>query len=171
MHDLQGKLTVIGLCEGNHCSESRKKDKGNGQMVVMQKTMDGNSTCQWKTIRKIHIPGSAMFEDYSAITLNEESGKVAISSQEESQLWVGQLLGRNDAGLWDIANMEFDTKQGKVFDFPKNDDCMTIYCNIEGVHWISDDMIMAVSDKMKSKGKQDYRCFEKDQSVHVFVLP
>ena len=56
-------------------------------------------------------------------------------------------------------------------DFPKNDSCETIYCNVEGVHWLNDDMIIAVSDKMKSKGKQDYRCFDKDQSVHVFVLP
>jgi hypothetical protein len=60
---------------------------------------------------------------------------------------------------------------GKVFDFPKNDNCETIYCNIEGVHWLNDDMIMAVSDKMKGRGKQDFICHDKDQSVHVFVLP
>jgi hypothetical protein len=67
--------------------------------------------------------------------------------------------------------MEFDPTVGNMYDFPKNDLCETIYCNIEGVHWISDDLVMAVSDKMKGKGKQDFRCFDKDQSVHVFILP
>jgi hypothetical protein len=28
-----------------------------------------------------------------------------------------------------------------------------------------------VSDKMKSKGKQAYSCFEKDQSFHLFGIP
>ena len=30
---------------------------------------------------------------------------------------------------------------------------------------------VAVSDKMKSKGKQPYHCLPHDQSVHIFVLP
>ena len=32
-------------------------------------------------------------------------------------------------------------------------------------------MLVAVSDKMKSKGKQAAACQEKDQSVHLFMLP
>jgi hypothetical protein len=32
-------------------------------------------------------------------------------------------------------------------------------------------MLAAVSDKMKSKGKQAYSCFEKDQSFHLFGIP
>jgi hypothetical protein len=40
---------------------------------------------------------------------------------------------------------------------------------VEGIHWINDNMLIAVSDKMKSR--QDFRCFDKDQSVHVFTLP
>jgi hypothetical protein len=82
------------------------------------------------------------------------------------------MLGRDEkTGLWDIDKMEFDQKVGSTFDFPKNDDCQTIYCNIEGIEWLNEQMVVAVSDKMKSKGKQDFRCFDKDQSVHVFVLP
>jgi hypothetical protein len=53
----------------------------------------------------------------------------------------------------------------------KNVNCEKVYCNIEGVEWLNDEMIVAVSDKMKGKGKQDFVCFDKDQSVHVFVLP
>ena len=168
VRDTSGRLTVIGLCEGNHCSEARKKDKGNGQMVVMQKK-ENEKDCVWETIRMINIPRSAYFEDYSDIAM-DGNGRVAISSQEESQLWVGQLLGQNENGEWDIEQMDFDPSVGQVFDFPKNDKCKTVYCNIEGVHWISNDTIMAVSDKMK-KGKQNTRCAEKDQSVHIFVVP
>lgn len=170
VHDLDNQMIVLGLCEGNHCSESRKKDKGNGRLVAMRKENGSDGRCQWSTIREIKIPETAFFADYSAIALSSQ-GRAAISSQEESQVWLGHLLGQNEDGLWDIDAMEFSTEKTKVYDFPKNDQCMTIYCNIEGIHWINDEMLMAVSDKMKSKGKQDFRCFDKDQSVHVFVLP
>lgn len=174
IRDLNNNLVILGLCEGNHCSETQKGDMGNGRIVAMRKENnsqgDGSTSCLWKTIRMIEIPSSAYFEDYSAITISD-SGKVGITSQENSQFWVGQLIGQNDAGLWDVDAMTFDVKQGKLFDFPKNDSCETVYCNIEGAHWINDDMIIAVSDKMKGRGKQDFRCFSKDQSVHVFMLP
>ncbi|GKY93143.1 hypothetical protein MPSEU_000282300 [Mayamaea pseudoterrestris] len=171
VHDVKGEMVVLGLCEGNHCSQKDKNDSGHGVIIAMKKGTDKGGHCQWKTVRKIKIPKSANFRDYSAISLRPDTGKVAIASQEEAQMWVGSLLGRNDEGLWDIDNMEFDSKKGSVFDFPKNDNCETIYCNIEGVHWLNDDMVIAVSDKMKGKGKQDFVCFDKDQSVHVFVLP
>lgn len=176
VRDLNNEMVVLGLCEGNHCSEKKKKknDKGHGRLVAMRKKIqtgpDGTTSCQWVTIRTIHIPSSAMFRDYSDISMTD-AGKVGITSQEDSQLWVGQLNGQTPAGLWDVDQMEFDKAYGSVFDFPKNDSCQTVYCNIEGVDWINDGMIIAVSDKMKGRGKQDFRCFEKDQSVHVFVLP
>jgi hypothetical protein len=175
IRDLNNEMVVLGLCEGNHCSETQKKESGNGRLVAMRKTVqakpNGRTSCIWTTIRMINIPSSAYFEDYSGMTMTD-SGKVGISSQENSQFWVGQLLGlSNDTGLWNINELEFDPKHAKVYDFPKNDNCETVYCNVEGVHWLNDDMIMAVSDKMKGRGKQDFICHEKDQSVHVFVLP
>jgi hypothetical protein len=189
LHDLNGGMVILGLCEGNHCSETRKNDKGNGRLVAMRKELsDDGTSCQWSTIRTIHIPPSANFRDYSAIALNSVNGKVAITSQEESQLWVGELLGFDEAaGLWDIDAMEFNTSEerdgtstAQVYDFPKNDDCQTVYCNIEGIHWMDNDgggggggaeRVMAVSDKMKSKGKQEPQCDEKDQSAHIFIIP
>ena len=52
------------------------------------------------------------------------------------------------------------------------------YCNIEGIHWVTHgggedrpQMLVAVSDKMKSKGRQPAACHDKDQSVHLFQLP
>ena len=32
-------------------------------------------------------------------------------------------------------------------------------------------VLVAVSDKMKGKGKQPYTCLEKDQSFHLFAIP
>ena len=67
--------------------------------------------------------------------------------------------------------LSFDQSAGKVLQFPKSEDCHTVYCNIEGIHWINEEMLLGVSDEMKGRGKQDYRCFEKDQAIHAFVLP
>jgi hypothetical protein len=154
IHDLQGDLVVLGLCEANHCSESKKlrQAKGNGRLVAMKLETLSDGSCQWTTIRQIDIPKSAYFGDYSAISMDDE-GRVAIASQEDSQIWVGHLEGIQPNGLWDIDAMEFRQLDGKVYDFPKNDACQTIYCNIEGIHWLNEDTILAVSDKMKGKGK------------------
>lgn len=175
LRDLNNDVIVLGLCEGNHCSETKKNEAGNGRLVAMRKTVEarpnGKTNCMWTTIRMINIPSSAYFDDYSGMTMTG-SGKVGISSQENSQFWVGQLMGQNkDTGLWNVDELEFDPKIAVVYDFPKNDNCEIVYCNVEGVHWLNDDSIMAVSDKMKGRGKQDFVCHEKDQSVHVFVLP
>ncbi|CAB9514412.1 expressed unknown protein [Seminavis robusta] len=172
IRDISNELVVLALCEGNHCSESKKFDRGHGILVAMKKTVaEDGVTCRWDTIRQVNIPSSANFKDYSAITM-DEAGRVAISSQEDSAIWVGTLLGKDErTGLWDLDTLHFDQEGGTVYSFPKNDNCETIYCNIEGIHWINPEMIIAVSDKMKSRGGQDFRCFDKDQSVHVFVLP
>ena len=162
LRDTNNELVVLGLCEGNHCSEKRKFDVGHGEFVAMKKkkgTQDNGTTspCLWETIRKIKIPSSAKFRDYSAATMDDK-GRVAISTQEDSAVWIGQLLGRDEAtGLWDLDKLEFDPKIGEVYQFPKNDKCETVYCNVEGIHWINNEMLMAVSDKMKSKGKQDFQ--------------
>jgi hypothetical protein len=166
---LNGTLVILAMCEGNKCQEEMTGRRGEGRLVAMRKTVV-NDTCTWETIRKIHIPRSAHFLDYSAITMNEE-GRVALTSQEDSRLWIGQLNGRNEDGLWDIDAIEFDETVAQVYDFPRDHHCDIIYCNIEGIFWMNDNMVMAVSDKMKGKGMQNFRCFEKDQSVHVFVIP
>jgi hypothetical protein len=153
VHDLDGDLVVLGLCEGNHCSQSKglKDDKGNGRLVAMKLTTRLDGSCEWSTIRTIKIPDTAYFGDYSSIDM-DLSGRVMISSQEESQLWIGQLDGIQPNGLWNVTGMEFRKDKGMIFDFPKNSNCETIYCNIEGVHWVDEYTILAVSDKMKSKG-------------------
>jgi hypothetical protein len=172
IRDGNDTLTILALCESNHCSEkaSKKRDVGNGRLVIMQKGLSNNNTCIWFTVILLHLPKGVAFRDYSDIAISP-SGKVLITSQEDSQVWVGQLLGQRSDGLWDLSELKFDEQVGTVFDFPKDNLCNTIYCNIEGIEWINDDMVVAVSDKMKGHGKQDSVCFDKDQSVHVFMLP
>lgn len=48
--------------------------------------------CIWETLRKIKIPKSAAFIDYSAIDISHD-GRVVITSQENSALWLGQVAG------------------------------------------------------------------------------
>ena len=168
--DKNGVLYILGLCEGNHCSETKKNDIGNGRLVLMKKNEVKGTDCLWETVRGVSIPKSASFLDYSAIDITDE-GRVAITSQEDSAVWLGHTSGISN-GIIDPGVFEFEDDDSSVMlQFPKDGGCHTVYCNIEGIHWMNDDMLMAVSDKMKSKGRQDFRCHEKDQSIHAFVIP
>lgn len=187
--DVSGELYILALCEGNHCSNDKKikKDVGNGRVVIMKKkvnianksnllenntpTTEEEQECIWETVKIVKIPKSAAFLDYSDIDITS-TGKVVISSQEESAVWLGHASGIVD-GVIDPVTFEFvdSNTKSSVLSFPKDTGCHTVYCNIEGIHFIDDQMLMAVSDKMKSGGKQDYRCLEKDQSIHAFVIP
>ena len=112
--------------------------------------------------------------------MHHSTQAVAITSQENSQLWIGELSTGSD-GEFDPEKAAFS--QGTVYDFPRTaDTCQVQYCNVEGIHWVSGgkktesdadppQMLVAVSDKMKSKGRQSAACQDKDQSVHLFMLP
>jgi len=163
-----GETYMLGLCEGNFCKEGKEgKDKGNGRVVVMKRDEDA---CKWHTVRTLEIPNTANFQDYSAISVSWD-GKVAVTSQEDSAMWVGRLNGIVDEDtITTTEELDFEGP-GKVFNFPRDEQCRHIYCNIEGVHWVGEDQVVAVSDKMKSNGKQPNECFDADQSIHIFVLP
>ena len=180
-----GVLYMLGLCEGNYCSEARGKEVGNGRVVVMKRhdAADEPTGCIWKTVNTLELPKSVRFVDYSAFAVHHSTMAVAVTSQENSQLWVGELSGGSD-GKFDPSTATFS--DGKVYDFPRTGGtCEVQYCNIEGIHWVSGEkagneegeegstpqVLVAVSDKMKSKGRQAAVCQEKDQSVHLFTLP
>jgi hypothetical protein len=173
--DKDGIMYVLGLCEGNYCRDKNKKSKdpGNGRVVLMKKRdvdLDANDIgCLWETVREVHIPKSAAFVDYSAIDITS-NGRVAISSQESSSVWLGYVSGITD-GVIDPKRFEFSDHDSSVLNFPRDKHCETIYCNVEGIHWINDDMLLAVSDRIKDEGRQNRRCGVKDQSIHGFVLP
>mmetsp|Transcript_6367 Transcript_6367/g.11017 ORF Transcript_6367/g.11017 Transcript_6367/m.11017 type:complete len:142 (-) Transcript_6367:32-457(-) len=128
---------------------------------------DPDAGCVWETFRTVKLPKSAAFRDYSDWDITDD-GRVVISSQEDSMLWIGRAVGVGN-GTIDPDEFGFDSDVGDVYSFPKTERCETVYCNIEGIHFISEKRLVAVSDK--AKGKQDSSCSRKDQSLHVFALP
>ena len=83
-------------------------------------------------------------------------------------------------GEFDPELAEFvEHDKSKTYDFPRNAVCGVQYCNVEGIAWVEDGgdesdaprVLVGVSDKMKSKGKQAFTCLEKDQSFHLFSIP
>jgi hypothetical protein len=146
---------LLALCEGNKCKCGDKGRKpGGGRVQVFEKKRK-----EWLHSRTIALPGSVPFVDYSGMSI--DNGRVAIVSQVNSMLWVGQF---DEAGwTWRSA--------GEIYEFPRSDDGTIRYGNIEGVGWITRTRIVAVSDKRKKKNQPDKGLSEKDQSVHIFEIP
>ena len=140
---------MLGLCEGNHCKEGKKgKERGNGRVIVLHKTTS-ETDCSWDAIATISLPSDASFQDYSAISVSEE-GRVAVTSQEDSALWTGYLTLDKD-GFFDPEIAEFKTD--KIFNFPSDDECRMIYCNIEGIHWTGENQVSARSERQQRGAK------------------
>lgn len=166
-----GESYLLALCEGNHCRGGKKgRDTGNGVLVVLKRGERADGVCEFQTVGQIALPKSCDFMDYSAITVNQalDVGKdgqvtIAVASQENSAIWVGTMKPATKAGEF------FEFGEGKVHFFPPDDACHPIYCNIEGIHFTSERSVIAVSDAMKKGGKQDYRCWNKAQSVHLMA--
>jgi hypothetical protein len=90
-----------------------------------------------------------------------DNGRVAIVSQENSMLWVGQF----DEADWKWCD------EGQLYEFPRSKKGDICYGNIEGVGWISPTRIVTVSDRRKKQDQPDKKLSEKDQSVHIFDIP
>ena len=105
--------------------------------------------CLWETVRVINIPKSAQFIDYSDIDISSD-GRVAITSQENSAVWIGAVVGFEN-GIINPDLFEFVNDSGVTYQFPKSSDCHTMYCNMEGIHWMNNEMLLGVSDKMKGE--------------------
>jgi hypothetical protein len=80
--------------------------------------------------------------------------------QDSSTLWIGELRGDGLGFLND----------GRIFHFPRDDSGKRIYCNVEGVAWITPEEIAVVSDR-RNKDGQKRRCKHKAQSIHIFRIP
>ncbi|CAF1466408.1 unnamed protein product [Didymodactylos carnosus] len=132
-------------------------------VLILGKVYENNSEFIWKIQGRIPIPSSANLTDYSSISFHTRGHLplyVAITSQENSRLWIG------------IMDTELKLTSGKMNSFPQSDyQCSIKYCNVEGIAWKSKQQLYAVSDKMKSNGLQSSLCWEKDQNIHLFQLP
>jgi hypothetical protein len=89
------------------------------------------------------LPASLPFVDYSGMSIDH--GRVAVVSQVNSMLWVGQF---DEAG-WDWHNA------GQLYEFPRSESGNIRYGNIEGVGWISPTRTVTVSDRRKKKRQPD----------------
>ncbi|HVI45768.1 MAG TPA: hypothetical protein VM802_12910 [Chitinophaga sp.] len=132
--------------------------EGTGKIPVLKKT-----STQWQKVAEITLPASASFGDYSDLTLY--GNKIAITSQEDSRLWIGTLSDTS----WSVSG-------GITYSFPTGNDQgvvgpggKVLYANVEGVSFLSATRIVVVSDKAKSD-QPSYQTY-KDQSVHIFDLP
>jgi hypothetical protein len=139
---------LLGLCEGT------------GVIVVMQQ--DGNN---WDLVTTFNMPTGTGMTDFSDIDISA-SGRVGVTSQESSKLWIGQLSTTS----WGF------TDGGVVYNFPTGDangnvgaGSDVLYGNVEGVSFITDTKVVCTSDKAKSS-QPSYQTI-KDQSIHIFNLP
>jgi len=160
LHTLEREAYMLGLCEGNYCvGGSQGKDPGNGRIVVSQLEFLADG-CVWKPQKTIHIPTSADFQDYSGMAFNHATKKIAILSQENAAVWIGDF---------DIEKVDFASENGKIYHLPRSDTCKTIFCNAEGIQWLDNYRLLIASDKAKSK--QPYWCSTHDQALHIFSMP
>ncbi|GBF92520.1 hypothetical protein Rsub_04624 [Raphidocelis subcapitata] len=150
---------LMGLCEGNFCKGGRRgRESGNGRLVVSEFYKNA-SGCGWDVVKVVDIPRSAFFMDYSGLDVRDS--KIAITSQEDSALWIG---------TFDFEALEFiEPDSERVYHFPRDNHCQMIFCNVEGIAWLDDSRFIIASDKAKST--QPYRCITHDQSIGIFALP
>ena len=76
---------LLALCEGNKCKCGDKgRRPGGGRVQVFEKTRK-----RWLTHKTIALPTVLPFVDYSGMSIDH--GRVAIVSQVNSMLWVGEF--------------------------------------------------------------------------------
>ncbi len=133
--------------------------EGTGKIAVLLK---GSSS--WNLVTEITLPSSVTFTDYSDLAISS-TGKVAITAQEDGQLWIGQLSSTS----WSITG-------GTAYTFPLGSSSgvigagtLQLYGNVEGVSFITDTQIVICSDKADSS-QPSYQSY-KEQTVSVFNLP
>ena len=149
-----GRTYLLGLCEGNRCRDGEEgRRPGSGRVQVFERGLR-----HWDRVATIRLPATLDFEDYSSLAVAGD--RLAVVSQTSSALWVGRIRPSS----WVVAG------QGTVWAFPTDPAGRVVYCNVEGVSWLSADTVVVVSDRAKRNG-QDERCRAKDRSIHVFTLP
>ncbi len=123
--------------------------RGGGRVDVFIRARDGG----WKASHRIRLPKRAAFEDYAALAYRD--GQLAVVSQASARLWVARI---------DVKARAVVPGSDTIYRFPSKS-----YGNVEGIAWLSQDTLVAVSDRKKKR--QPDRCAEKDQSIHLFRIP
>ncbi len=148
-----GQRFLLALSEGNG-GRGGPAGRRPGKGTVHVLTERGDT---WVVIDRIRLPVDLPFVDYSGLSVREN--RIAVISQESSALWVGRL----DPHHWRI------TDGGTVHPFPRDHKGRVRYRTVEGVTWLDDSTVAAVSDR--ARGKHGRRARATAESVHVFAVP
>ena len=146
---------LLALCEAGNCGGTTGTSLP-GMIKVLRQT--GSS---WTVDATISLCGNTscttgIFSDYSDIALfplADGSYKVAITSQESRQLWIGNL----SATSWAF------TSSGTRYDYPS-----LSYCNVEGVTFLTASRLALTSDQYTDN---ESRCYDEDESMHIVDIP
>ena len=145
---------LLALCEAGNC----KGTTGTGRPGMIKVLRQSGSS--WAVDATIPLCGTTscttgIFSDYSDIALfplGDGSYKVAITSQESRQLWIGVL----SATTWTLS-------AGTRYDYPS-----LSYCNVEGVTFLSATRLALASDQYSHS---ESRCYDEDESMHIVDIP
>jgi hypothetical protein len=149
-----GRTYLLGLCEGNRCQGGAAgRRPGGGRIQLFER-----GPRHWDHAGTIRLPPALWFEDFSSLSVAGD--RVAVVSQASSALWVGTLAPSS----WEVVG------DGATYRFPLDRQGNTVYCNVEGVSWVTGDRVVVVSDRAKAT-TQGRRCRAKDESIHVFAIP
>ena len=125
--------------------------------------------CLWEPVGIINLPLDAQFRDYSALSIYHDkvSSKIAVTSHEDSQLWIGTIEEIVEIPFYQIELSD----RNRVYNLPRTiangSECPIIYCNIEGVVWQNKGQFIMVSDKAKEENHAPI-CIHKNQMIHYF---
>lgn len=131
------------LCEAGKCDGSDR-----GRMVFSAVGSD--------ELIDVDLPKGLEFGDFSGVSAR--GNRLAVVSQESSKIWTGWV---------ELEDGRLVTRTEAVWGLPKKNG-KTVYCTLEGVAWVDDETLIAVSDQ--EKPDQPSRCHEKAESLHVFLL-
>ena len=140
-----GREYLYALCEANF---GRSK-KARGRIDAFVRASNGT----WRLSHQIQLTKRAQFDDYAALSYRDH--RVAIVSQESQRVWVARLHEKTHVV---IPGSE------AVYRFPSRS-----YASVEGIDWIDQDTLVAVSDRKKKE--HPAKCGKKDQSIHIFRIP
>ncbi len=138
--------TCSRLCEGNLGTDAKE---GGGRIDAFTRAKNGG----WEALAPDPLPRTAEFEDYAALAYRD--GRMPSSRRRPRASWTARIDARARAL---VPGSE------AVHRFPSKS-----YGNVEGIAWLTEDTLVAVSDKKKAR--QPERCAEKDQSIHLFRIP
>jgi hypothetical protein len=149
-----GRSYMLCLCEGNKCKAGKAgRTPGGGRIHAFVRGQG-----DWEHVARIDVPESVEFTDYASV--EALGNRLVFVSQESAAIWIGEMAAGELAFL----------DGGTTYEFPRDDRGKVIYCNVEGVTWLTPTRLLCTSDRAK-RGDQHKRCRRKEMSVHVFDLP